>query len=67
MTNRVKKFRKQMNFKQEELASRVNVTRQTIIAIEAGNYNPSTLLSLKLALHLRGKVEDLFQLDESDK
>lgn len=67
MTNRVREFRKQMDLSQEELARRVSVTRQTILAIEAGNYNPSTLLSLKLALHLQGKVEDLFQLDASDK
>ncbi|MGB3869507.1 MAG: helix-turn-helix transcriptional regulator [Flavobacteriales bacterium] len=66
MRNRLKEFRKQRGISQEELATKVEVTRQTIIAVEAGNYNPSTLLSLKLALHLRVKIEDLFQLDKSD-
>jgi len=49
---------------QAELAEKVGVTRQTIIAIEKGNYNPSIELALRLARVLAAGVEELFQLDE---
>ena len=49
---------------QEELAARVGTTRQTIVAIEKGNYNPSVGLALRLAAALGVTVEQLFQLDE---
>lgn len=45
---------------QEDLATSVGVTRQTIIAIEKGNYTPSVLLALRLARALGCSVEDLF-------
>ena len=46
---------------QQELASRVGVTRQTIIALEAGKYVPSLLLAFRLARAFGVKVEDVFQ------
>lgn len=46
---------------QEELAQRVGVTRQTIIALEARRYVPSLLLAFKLAATFGVKVEDVFQ------
>ncbi len=49
---------------QEDLAARVGTTRQTILAIEKGNYNPSVGLALALAAALGVTVEDLFQLDD---
>ncbi len=49
---------------QQELAARTGVSRQTIIAIEAGRYNPSVALALKLADALLTCVEDLFSLPE---
>jgi len=51
---------------QRELAERAGVTRQTIIAIENGNYNPSVKLALKLARALAVRVEDLFALTGED-
>ena len=51
---------------QIELAELVNVSRQSIISIESNRYMPSILLSLKLAKVLGKKVEDLFELEESD-
>jgi len=45
---------------QQELADRVRVTRQTIIAIEKGNYTPSVSLALKIAKIFKGSVEDIF-------
>lgn len=47
---------------QEELATKVGVSRQTIIAIEKGNYVPSVLLSLKIAQFFKQPLEDIFYL-----
>lgn len=51
---------------QQELAARVGVSRQTIIAIESGRYNPSVALALKLAQALLANVENLFSLPEKE-
>ncbi len=47
---------------QEALAADVGVSRQTIIAIEKGNYTPSVLLALKLARYFKRNVEELFSI-----
>lgn len=60
--NNVQKFRLKKNLTQEQLAVEVGVTRQTIIAIEKGNYTPSVLLALKLAELFSVKVESLFSI-----
>lgn len=49
---------------QEELAELVGVSRQTIIAIEKGKYNPSVHLALKLARVLDTTVEEIFTIEE---
>jgi len=49
---------------QEELARKVGVSRQTIIAIEKGKYTPSVYLALKIARVLNKKVEEIFELEE---
>ncbi len=51
---------------QEELASLVGVTRQTIISIEQGKYIASLPLALKMASIFEVRVEDLFSLDEEN-
>jgi putative transcriptional regulator len=53
--------------RQSELAERVGVSRQTIVAVEKGNYNPSVELALKLARVFGTTVEELYQLDEEQK
>jgi putative transcriptional regulator len=50
---------------QQDLADRVGVTRQTIIAIEQGKYSPSLPLAFRIAKTFNVKVEDVFQLDGS--
>ena len=55
-----------MDFTQQQLAEQVGVSRQTINAIEKGNYVPSTTLSLKLARVFSKPLEEIFQLDEND-
>lgn len=64
MKNRVEEFRKQCNEKQEELANCVGVSRQTIISIEKGKYNPSILLAFKIANHFKKSIEEIFIYEE---
>ncbi|MBI3984721.1 MAG: helix-turn-helix transcriptional regulator [Candidatus Levybacteria bacterium] len=58
--NNVSQLRKQNNVTQEELAKEVNVSRQTIVAIEKGNYIPSLLLGIKIARFFKKQIEDVF-------
>jgi len=60
--NCVQELRKVASMTQEELAVCVGVTRQTIIAIEKGNYIPSVLLALKIAKQFNSPVEKLFSI-----
>ena len=60
--NTVQKVRTDANLTQEELAGRVGVSRQTIIAVERGNYTPSVLLALKIANVFKKNVEDIFSI-----
>jgi putative transcriptional regulator len=66
MTNKLRVARVGQQLTQEELAKKVGVSRQTIVAIEAGNYVPSTLLALKLGQILGLPVEQIFQLEPQD-
>ncbi|MDX1608242.1 MAG: helix-turn-helix transcriptional regulator [Candidatus Spechtbacterales bacterium] len=60
--NKVQKHRKERGVTQQELAETVGVTRQTIIAIEKGNYTPSVLLAMKIAKFFNKKVEEMFKI-----
>ena len=60
INNRVFELRKEKEVTQEELAEVLGVSRQTIIAIEKGNYIPSLLLGLKIAKFFNKTVEDVF-------
>ena len=62
ISNRVYKLRSKLGLTQEELAEKVGVTRQTIIAIEKGNYTPSVLLALKIARLFKRSVEEVFEI-----
>lgn len=62
VANKVGKLRQERGATQEELAEKVGVSRQTIIAIERGRYTPSVLLSLKLARYFKVAVEELFSI-----
>ena len=66
MKNRVEEFRKQNNEKQEDLANIVGVSRQTIISIEKGKYNPSILLAFKIANHYQKSIEEIFIYEENE-
>lgn len=62
VVNKVHALRTMKDITQQELADAVGVTRQTIIAIEKGNYTPSITLALKLAKYFSKKVEDVFMI-----
>ena len=62
VSNHVAVFREKRAATQQKLADAVGVTRQTIIAIERGNYTPSILLALKIAQHFHQPLEKVFQL-----
>ena len=60
INNSVGELRKEKDVRQEDLAKAVGVSRQTIIAIEKGNYIPSLLLGLKIAKFFKKPVEEVF-------
>ena len=60
VSNRVFEERSKRSVTQEDLAAAVGVTRQTVIAIEKGNYTPSVLLAIRLARFFKMSVEELF-------
>lgn len=62
MTNKLKLFRKELGLRQEDLAAALGVTRQTIIAIENGKFNPSLELALRMCKYLNKTVEEVFFL-----
>lgn len=66
MTNNLKVLRAIKNISQEDLAKKIEVSRQTINAMEKGKYVPSTVLALKLARYFEKPVEEIFILETSD-
>ncbi|NYB27329.1 MAG: helix-turn-helix transcriptional regulator [Methanobacteriaceae archaeon] len=67
MKTKIKEHRKELKMTQEELAEAVDVTRQTIIALEQGRYNPSLILAYKVTKALKKEyIEDIFELENED-
>ncbi|MBF0926458.1 MAG: helix-turn-helix transcriptional regulator [Clostridiales bacterium] len=64
MNNRIKQLRKEFGLRQEDMAKKLGVTRQTIIAIENDKYNPTLELAMKIAKLLKMNVEDIFFLED---
>ena len=62
VTNIIEKLRRAQGLTQEELAQAVGVTRQTIIALEKGNYVPSVFLALKIAKFVCVSTEEIFSI-----
>jgi len=60
MKNRLKELRAARRWTQADLADRLDVSRQTIYAIETGRYDPSLSLAFKIASVFREQIEDLF-------
>ena len=66
MKNRIRVERAERRMTQQRLAEAVGVSRQTINAIEAGKFVPSTVLALKIARQFEKPVEAVFQLEEGE-
>lgn len=62
LDNRIRELRQERQLRQADLAEGVNVSRQTIIAIEKGEYNPSVGLALRIAEVFKKPLEDVFWL-----
>ena len=65
MKNRLEELRKQRGGRQEVLAQALGVSRQTVISLEKGKYNPSLALAFKLARYFGMNIEEIF--DDSDE
>ena len=64
MKNIIKELRKEHRISQEELASAVRVTRQTIISLENGKYNASLLLAYEIAKYFGKTIEEVFIFED---
>ena len=65
MKNKVKVYRAMYDLTQEALAQKLGITRQTIISIEKGKYDPSLELAFKIARTFEVTLEDVFQYQET--
>ena len=66
MKNTIRVERAILNITQADLAEKVNVSRQTINAIESNKYVPSTVLALKISRVFKKNLEDIFILEDTD-
>lgn len=66
LKNKVAEHRKKYGFSQDRLAERLGVSRQTVISIEKGKYNPSLPLAMIIAELFETNVEGIFFLEEDD-
>ncbi|MBQ5714885.1 MAG: helix-turn-helix transcriptional regulator [Alistipes sp.] len=66
MNNNIRVARAEVRMTQQQLADAVDVSRQTINAIESGKFVPSTVLALKIARTFEKRVEEIFSLEEED-
>lgn len=66
MNNRLRVLRAERNWSQADLAERLNVSRQTINALETGKYDPSLILAFKIAQLFDMRIEEVFQPTPDD-
>lgn len=67
MKNNLEEIRKQRGITQEELATVLEVSRQTIGSLENGRYNPSIILAFKIAHYFGKSIEEIFIYEEEEK
>lgn len=67
MRNRLEELRTTRRWTQQELADRVLVSRQTIISLERGRYNPSITLAFRVARAFQVSIEDVFLYEEDNE
>ena len=67
MNNRIEEERKRRGMTQQQLAGELGVSRQTIISLESGRYNPSIVLAHRIARLFDAKIEDIFLFDTEEE
>jgi len=67
LKNRLEEIRKSWDMTQEELAEKLEVSRQTIGSLENGRYNPSILLAFKIAKLFKLSIEEIFIYEEGEE
>jgi putative transcriptional regulator len=67
MKNRLGELRASHQWTQQELADRLDVSRQTVISLEQGRYNPSLLLAFRIARVFGLKIEEIFLIEYENK
>ena len=67
MKNRLEELRKERDITQEDLATALQVSRQTIGSLESGRYNPSIILAFKIAKYFDMPIEEIFIYEEESK
>ena len=66
MKNRIEENRKASGMTQQQLAALLGVSRQTVISLESGKYNPSILLAHRIAQVFGTRIEDVFLFEEDE-
>lgn len=66
MKNIIEQKRKERGMTQQQLAAALGVSRQTIISLESGKYNPSILLAHAIARLFSAQIEDIFLFEEEE-
>ncbi|KNY29801.1 transcriptional regulator, XRE family [Pseudobacteroides cellulosolvens ATCC 35603 = DSM 2933] len=67
LKNRIKELREKFKLTQDELADKVDVSRQTIISLEKGKYNPSIMLAHKISQLFELTIEQVFIFDKEEE
>ena len=67
MNNKIREYRKERKLTQDDLAKAVDVTRQTIISLENGKYNPSLNLAHLIAKLFDLSIEEVFIFEEDER
>lgn len=63
MKNKIRQLRSENNWSQQDLADRLNVSRQSVIAIEKGRFDPSLPLAFKISRVFERTIEEIFECD----
>ncbi len=66
MKNRIEEIRSEKGIRQDELAKKMGVSRQTISSLENGRYNPSIMLAYKIARFFEMTIEEVFIFEEEE-
>jgi putative transcriptional regulator len=66
LKNNLPEIREKFSYTQEKLAQKMKTSRQTVISIEKGRYDPSLSLAIRISRHFNMKVEDIFFLEEEE-